>query len=167
MARTPVEFAIAGDLKIGAFPHIPIRWALQSALTDALGITEDDSAELGALREAGKDVPEDWTPSGERDGFGVLFVKAAALGLCWPTALDCPTLRACRHDPVLYGEGVYDALIRVYASVGKVGQLQKDVQIVGSKLIADMNTEAGEVFGSDVATEKDFSEGPGLKSIGG
>ena len=166
MARTPVEFASAGDLKIGVYPHIPIRWALQSALTEALGITEADGEELRALAAAGG-VPDDWTPTGERDSFAVLFVKAAAVGLCWPGPLDCPTLRACRHDPVLYGEGVYDALIRVYASVGKVGRLQKDVQTVGSKLIADMNAEAGEVFGSDVDTEKDFTKGPELKSIGG
>ena len=164
MPKTLVEFGLAGDLKIGQFPHIPIRWMLQGALQSALGFTAADAIEI---RDLDGKVPDGWTPSEEIDITAVRFVKSAAIGLCWPDDLGCPSLRACRHDVVEYGEGVYDALIRLYGPLGKVSKLQKEIGPLGSKLIKDMNREAGEVFGRDVETEKDFTKGREPVSIAG
>jgi hypothetical protein len=164
MAKTSVQFALAGDLKIGQYPHIPIRWMLQGALQSTLGITAADNDEI---RELGGSMPKGWTPSGNADAMGSLFVKAAAVGLCWPDSIECPSLRDCGHDVIEYGEGVYDSLIRIYAPMGKAAQLQRGIGKIGTKLITDMNADAGKIFGSEVKAEKDFIKAPKVASING
>lgn len=154
------EFAIGGSLLIGKYPHIPIRFLLQRELRTALGITEDDEEALRARDESEKGDP--FEPSEPADPYAVVYVKAAAVGLCWPNpdeihGPECPTLRACRHDVVEYGAGVYDALIRMHAKTGNAKAVQADIREVGMKLIHGMVAEATGILTTEVAVEKSFT----------
>jgi len=173
MSKKVAEFAIAGSLMIGRYPHIPIRFELQNQLRRALGITIEDEAELVARRQAqdaGEPVEGEFESTMEPDPHALLFVNAAAIGLCWPQnqdALNCPTIRECRHDVVEYGAGVYDELIGRFAALGRVGDARVEVRRVGNKLITDMVGAAVAVMVHEVAAEKVFTKARGATSIAG
>lgn len=159
MSKEVVEFPFAGSAMIGRYPHIPIRYMLRGELRKALGVTADDEVELrerAKSKEAGEPWPEPFEASLPADAYSTAFVKAAAIGLCMPNHPDCKTLRQCRHDPVEYGEGVYDALCREYP--GRPG-LQAEVRTMGGKLIVDMVKAADALLVVEVAAEKDFTKG--------
>jgi len=163
MSKNTAEFAIAGSVMIGRYPHIPIRFQLQSQLRRALGVTEEDDEELRArhkAKKAGEEVDGDFEATHDADPYAIIYVKAAAVGCCWPNPkeLKCPTLRDCRHDVVEYGAGVYDALIEMFAKDGKASQVQKDIRREGNKLISDMVAEATKILVTEVDKEKVFTK---------
>lgn len=158
----PAEFVFAGSLMIGRFPHIPIRFQLQADLRRALGITEADDADLMARKKAEKEgaiFEDEWAPSLAADPLAVLYVKAAAIGLCWPAALECPSLKDCRHDLIEYGGGVYDALVRLPEHRGRYQRATLDIRLAGNKLINAMVDEAIGLLVEEVSGEKNFSQG--------
>ncbi len=162
LPKNTAEFAIAGSIMIGKYPHIPIRFELQSQLRRALGITEEDDEDLRArhkAKDAGEEVEGEFEATHEPDPYAIIYVKAAAVGCCWPNQkeLKCPTLRQCRHDVVEYGAGVYDALIEMFP--GKATQAQTDIRREGNKLISAMVDEATKILVTEVDTEKVFTTG--------
>ena len=171
-----VQFAIAGDLKTGGkYPHIPIRWLLQSKLREHLGITPEDDIELqeraeaDRLKAAGEEYEKfetEFELSGETDAYALSFVKWAAIGLCWPPndALKCPSLGACHHDVVEYGAGVYDVMYARYAVAKGKKSWQKDGSTQGQKLIHEMCAHAANLLVTEVAKQKDFTEDRGALS---
>ncbi len=165
MSKNTAEFAIGGDLMIGKFPHIPIRFRLANERRRGLGVTDDDDADLlerAKAKEAGEEIEEEWEPTNEPDMVALMAIMAAAVGVCWPNQADlkgCPTLRECRHDVVEYGMGVLDELVIMYTKRG-TPKIRQSIYDAGSKLIQEMNAAANEILVSEVAAEKVFTKAP-------
>lgn len=99
------EITIGGQTRVGEFPRMPVRFFLQVALRQALGLTDGSTA----------------------DPFAVPMVYFSIIGVCWPTPIE-PTFRQCRHDTTEFGEVVFEHLAELYPEVDLVAEVS-DVAI--------------------------------------
>lgn len=156
----PCEITLDKTVHVGAFPRMPMRFLLRRAYQEALGYTEADRALMAEL-EPGEPIPD---PSEEGDGYAVGCVLIAVVGMCWPTRLDCPTIRECRHDVVAYGEGVFEALMELHQGAEGLGQQLHDE---GRRLLQEMGRRGGSELAEAIEQERDFTEGPRENSTAG
>ena len=152
------EITIKGTTSIGEYPRIPTRFVLQRSLQDALGYDEFDRKAL-AERKDGEPVPG---PSQKADSFAITQTFYAAVGLCWGGNPGWPTFRKCRHDPVVYGEGVYDWFYRNQYHASLATNLTDE----GRRLLHEMVRKAANELVQEIAAEKDFSPASGEVSTG-
>lgn len=141
------EITVGGQLHVGEFPRAPVRFKLQRALQDALGFTDWDRKEM--TNRGPDDDPI--VPSGEGDEYAVPMIYFAAVGICWPEPIQ-PTFRQCKHDPITFGEVVFEHFLEKHGDRPKVVQELQDegrrllaemVARVTSKIAAAMKEEAG------------------------
>lgn len=124
------DITIDGQLRVGVFPRAPVIFKLQRSLQEALGFTDFDR------RMMAKRKPDDppIEPSDEGDGFAIPQIYFAALGICWPEKIE-PTFKECKHDPVEFGQVVFEHFLDHYGNKpGITGQLQDE----GRRLLTDM-----------------------------
>lgn len=127
---------------------------MQGAVRTALGYTSFDVREIREADDA--DARKKILPSGESDMYALQCVYYAAVGVCWAMPLDCPSLGACRHDPVLFGECFYDALARDHYGP----KFSEELEDEGRRLLGQMMADAGANLTDRMAAERDFTKAP-------
>ncbi len=134
---------------------LTLRFMLDDARTKALGFDEED---VEAMRSREKDDPP-IKPSNTPDMVALGSVYHAAVGLCWPEKLDCPTIQECRHDVVVYGQGVHDALFRAHAASKRIKGFAQSMNDAGRELCADMKASYTTLLIQEIEAEKVFTKG--------
>lgn len=153
-APEPVDIKIGADLIVGQLPRLPLRMLLRRRYQEALGYTSEFDREALAGRSKDDPLPE---PSEEPDEYAAGCVLAACVGVCWPTKLDCPSIRECRHDIVAYGEGAFSALVELHGDTAGVGKAVTDA---GREILYQMMGINLKKLDEAMEGERVFTEAP-------
>lgn len=142
------DINLGGNLRIGEFPRVPIRYLLNQARFDAMGYTLSDLKAMGKLKEGDDPIQ----PSERGDGYALALTYYAAIGLCWPDKIE-PTFRKLRHDVLDFGEVCHE-YFQDHKSVDHI-----EARDAGRDLLTAMMAGPTERLREAVDLEADFTEG--------